>query len=288
MMELRSPIRLYWDVTPAPDPLPDYDRICSEIASSRAMTLHLTDLGTAVAPETLAIIARLSTSTLQLALTVAHSAAAGAVSLLSHGVKKLYSDAISPEEVATISRMAISGVSFRTTRANHRLLPDMITSCIENRIAEMQLPMERLIAGEEPLCLSTDERETLAARIAPIPFAGRLTITANDPFLWRVVHPETPFPDGICQAANTMLALDPSGNLYPCPAMPILLGNLHRSTFREIVASSLKKEVRARIVARPSDCMGCRMLDGCRGGCRGRGLTVQGSLDAGDPGCGVV
>jgi len=30
------------------------------------------------------------------------------------------------------------------------------------------------------------------------------------------------------------------------------------------------------------------MLEECRGGCRGRGLFVQGSLAAGDPGCGGI
>jgi GeoRSP system SPASM domain protein len=269
-------------------PVPDYDRICSEIASSRALTIHLTDLSEALSRDTFEIVNRLSVTPLVLLVTVSHTAFPEALTLLESGVRKLYADVKSPEAIGRFSGKAISGVSFRTSRSNHYLLPGVISTCIDNGIAELQLPMERLAAGEEPLCLSVVERECLAARISENPFEGRLTVTANDPFLWRVVHPETPFPDGICQAANTMLAIAPNGDIYPCPAMPILLGNLQNSTFREIVASPLKKEVRTRILARPEGCMECSMLDDCRGGCRGRGFYVRGTLEAADPGCEVL
>jgi GeoRSP system SPASM domain protein len=147
--------------------------------------------------------------------------------------------------------------------------------------------MERLAAGESPLCLTREERACLAGRVAHAAFAGNLQITANDPFLWRVVNPGVPFPDGICQAANTMLAIDPAGNVYPCPAMPVLLGNLQTASCREIVLSALKKEVRAKILEQPSGCTECPMLDDCRGGCRGRGLYSHGSWEKPDPGCGM-
>lgn len=286
-MELRSPIRLYWDVTPLPVPLPDYDRICAQIASSRALTLHLTDLGDAPSAETKRILRHLSTSTLVLTLTISSTGADDAGSLLASGIRKLYVDLPSPGAIRDYAGSGISGVSFRTTRDNHTLLPEIISACLESGIKELQLPMERLIAHEEPLCLSTDQQERLAARISHIPFPGRLDVTANDPFLWRVVHPGTPFPDGVCQAANTMLAVAPNGDLYPCPAMPVLLGNLQRAAFSEIVASPVKKEVRSRIFARPAGCIGCRLLDDCRGGCRGRGYFAGQDLNSGDPGCGI-
>ncbi len=286
-MELRSPIRLYWDLTPPPATTPDNNRLCAEIASSRALTVHLTDLGDALSPELDGIIGRLSVSPLELILTISHTALAKASHVHFSGVKKLYIDLQAPETIRAISRSGISGISFRTTRSNHEVLPDIISGCIEAGIAELQLPMERLISGEEPLCLSTDERGRLAARIAKIPFSGCLTVTANDPFLWRLLHPEIPFPEGICQAANTMLSIAPNGDLLPCPAMPIKLGNLQQTAFRDIVNSSLKKEVRGKILTRPSGCMHCRMLVDCRGGCRGRGFYFTATLESADPGCGL-
>lgn len=285
-MELRSPIRIYWDITPLPDPLPDYDRICSEIAASRALTLHLTALGESLAVAA-DVVRLLCGAPLALSVTVSHAVINQALPLLKRGVKKLFIDVSSAEAIRSISGEGISGISFRVTRENHDALPDIIAVCMAEGFAELQLPMERLAAGESPLCLTSGERDCLAGRVIQAAFAGELQITANDPFLWRVVNPDVPFPDGICQAANTMLAIDPAGNVYPCPAMPVLLGNLQSATFREIVSSALKKEVRAKIVEQPSGCTGCPMLDDCRGGCRGRGLYSHGSWEKPDPGCGM-
>jgi len=287
-LELSSPIRLYWDITPAPVTDPDYNRICFEIDSSRALTLHLTDLGETLSPVTSVVLSRLSTSSLALMLTVSYAAVFEVVPIFESVVKKLYVDVASPEAIAGLSGTGISGISFRTSHSNHRLLPDIVAVCIDSGIPELQLPMERLTAGEAPLCLTVPEQEDLSARISKIQFAGKLTVTANDPFLWRAVYPETPFPDGICQAANTMLAIAPNGDVSPCPAMPLLLGNLQQSTYREIIGSILKKEVRERILAFPPACKECRMLHDCRGGCRGRGLNVAGDFGAVDPGCGII
>jgi GeoRSP system SPASM domain protein len=84
-----------------------------------------------------------------------------------------------------------------------------------------------------------------------------------------------------------MLAIDSKGDVYPCPAMPLLLGNLQNITFREIVASSLKNETRKKILRRPDGCSGCRIIEDCRGGCRGRGYYDH-NLDIVDPGCGTI
>jgi GeoRSP system SPASM domain protein len=284
-VELRSPIRLYWDITPIPESPPDYGSICSELAGSRALTLHITDLGVTLSTETSAVVSRFAGSPLLLLLTVSHRSARDAAALLAAGVKKLFVDVLSPDDIQGVPLTQISGISFRTSRENHYLLPEIIEACLENGVAELQLPMERLMAGAEPLCLTVAERELLAARVAAVPFSGKMVVTANDPFLWRVVHPALPFPDGICQAANTMLAIAPNGDVYPCPAMPILLGNLQNAAFRDIVSSRQKKELRASIVSRPSACLDCPMIDDCRGGCRGRGHYVQGTLDGVDPAC---
>lgn len=286
-MELRSPIRFYWDLTPFPANPPDYNRICSEIASSRALTLHITDLGLSLSSTALDVIQLLAASPIALSLTVADTAICKAFPQLAGAVKSLFIDVSAYKMLSGLSDVCFSGMSYRVTRENHVDLPGVVEWCLERGVSELVLPMERLITGEMPLCLSCVERETLAKRLEEIPYSGKLAVTVNDPFLWRVVHPGVPFPDGVCQAANTMLAIDPSGDVYPCPAMPVKLGNLQQSTFREIVASPLKKEVRNRILAPPSGCIECRIFDACRGGCRGRGFHSTGILDAADPGCGI-
>jgi GeoRSP system SPASM domain protein len=112
-----------------------------------------------------------------------------------------------------------------------------------------------------------------------------LKITVHDPFVWRAIFPDTPFPEGRCQAANTMLAIDSSGIVYPCPVMPVAIGDLKKQTLKEIAASAAKKELRARLLQLPQDCSGCAAAEACKGGCRGRGERVFGSWEGIDPGC---
>lgn len=286
-MELRSPIRLFWDITPLPAVLPDYDRITAEIASSRVLTLQITDLSFELSRTTVDTIHRLSGSGIAVSLTVAATALNEAVPLLDAGVRKLYVDIPSASALGSTELPKGCGLSFIPTRATADLLPDILVACIDRKIPELLLPMERLITGGEPLCLTRDKQESLSRRLAAIPFSGRVLLTIHDPFLWRAFYPETPFPDGSCQACNTMLAIAPSGDVYPCPAMPCKLGSLIESSFREIVASEMKRATRSHINSVPSECTTCRLYPGCRGGCRGRGYHLKGDWDTPDPACGL-
>lgn len=287
-MELRSPIRLFWDITPLPEPLPDYRRIAAEIASSRVLALQVTDLSAELRPATVEALRRLSGSGIAISLTVAATALPGALSLLNAGITKLYVDLPSPDGLNSFGDMKGYGVSFRPSSDAIEILPDLIGACLDHGIPDLVLPMERLISGELPLCLNRTQQELLSRRLTAIPFNGRITITIHDPFLWRAFYPDTPFPDGSCQAGNTMLAIDPSGNVYPCPAMPFRLGSLLEKHFREIVASEDKRATRILINSTPSDCTTCRLFPGCRGGCRGRSYLVRKEWNTPDPACGLA
>lgn len=294
-MELRSPIRLYWDITPLPSLPPDYERLCAEIATSRALTLDITDSSESLSDITASIINRLATSSMAISLTLARTALAQALPLIERGgVRKLVADVATFEGLAELLQRSQKvndrlpyGISWRVSRENSDTLPDLLEWCLEHGVSELVLPMERLTQGAETFCLGRDEHERLARRIARVPFNGKLTITVHDPFLWRAVYPDVPFPGGVCQAANTMLYIDPKGDVYPCPAMPVLLGSLIDRSFRDIVSSEAKREVRRRIVTLPSGCAACGLQAECRGGCRGRGYAGKESWDDADPGCGV-
>lgn len=285
-MELRSPIRLFWDITPLPEPLPDYHRISAEIASSRVLTLQVTDLSARLNQLTVESLRQLSGSGISISLTVAATALPEAVSLLNAGVAKLYVDLPSPDSLKSLGNMTGCGVSFRAYHDTVETLPDLVGACLDQGIPELVLPMERLISDDQPLCLNRPQQENLSRRLAAIPFEGRITLTIHDPFLWRAFYPDTPFPDGSCQAGNTMLAIDPSGNVYPCPALPFKLGNLLEQHFREIVASEEKRTTRLLINSTPPDCTTCRLYPGCRGGCRGRSYHQKAGWNAPDPACG--
>jgi GeoRSP system SPASM domain protein len=83
-----------------------------------------------------------------------------------------------------------------------------------------------------------------------------------------------------------MLYISPSYKVYPCPAMPIELGDLHETSLREIILSGKKKQLRNSLLSPPGECAVCDRAGNCLGGCRGRAYVMTGSLDRSDPACG--
>jgi GeoRSP system SPASM domain protein len=133
--------------------------------------------------------------------------------------------------------------------------------------------------------LSRHEREELAARLQEFEIPADLKLIIHDPFLWRVFYPSVAFPDGGCQAANTMLYISREVDVYPCPTLPVIIGNLMRTSLKEIIQSDLKKDVRKMLISAPRGCGDCKELDQCKGGCRGRTYAMKTSLNEPDPSC---
>ncbi len=115
--------------------------------------------------------------------------------------------------------------------------------------------------------------------------SGAIAVTIHDPFLWHAFYPGRPFPQGGCQAANTMIAVAPDGAVYPCPALPFSLGSVAEMPLKEILASPGKRSLRAKLLEPPADCAECQERTVCRGGCRGRGVALHGTLDGIDSAC---
>ncbi|HLO27364.1 MAG TPA: SPASM domain-containing protein, partial [Geobacteraceae bacterium] len=177
-------------------------------------------------------------------------------------------------------------ISFPVTRENWRELPELVTFCRERRILRLVLPMQRLYHGESPFLLDSEEQRVLAESLAAAGGVAGMDLTIHDPFLWRAFNPGVPFPQGGCQAANTMLAIAPNCDVYPCPTLPVRLGAIGEASLKEIAVSAEKKEFRRELLEHPAGCRGCPELAGCRGGCRGRSYAIHGSLAGADPACG--
>jgi GeoRSP system SPASM domain protein len=82
-----------------------------------------------------------------------------------------------------------------------------------------------------------------------------------------------------------MLSIDRNGFVYPCPVMPVPLGDLKSMSLKEIAKGVAKRELRSRLLILPAECAGCSEAESCKGGCRGRGEKVSGSWESLDPGC---
>jgi GeoRSP system SPASM domain protein len=185
----------------------------------------------------------------------------------------------------SVTPSPVVGVSFPVTRHTWRELPALIALCREEGVRRLVLPMQRLYGGEPPFFITRAEQGELTAALASAGGVEGMNVTIHDPFLWRAFNPAVPFPQGGCQATNTMIAIAPDGGVYPCPSFPVRLGTVFETPLHEIIASPAKVDFRGRLRETPKGCVPCSELADCRGGCLGRAYAVHGSLDGADPAC---
>lgn len=293
-MELASPITIYWDLPSEPADQETLRRICADISACSPLMLQM--LSTADAPaETLFFVLRqFSASRIAVSLTLLFKALE---SLPENGINQagirellLYTESPSDLSMANLAAITsgshtIPGISFSATRANWRQLPQVVSWCRNNGITRLVLPMQRLYNNETPFFITKQEQQELTNALDEAGGVEGLNLTIHDPFLWRAFNPAIPFPQAGCQAANTMIAISPNGVVYPCPTLPVRLGSLAENSLKEIISSPVKKEFRRSLREQPGDCRDCEEVSVCRGGCRGRGLALQGTLDGIDPAC---
>lgn len=292
MFELNVPIRLYWDLCPEGADLLPFEDICSDIFALKILSLTLADRGTRISPSCFRILEALKGKGTAVSVAISPEACDKALlDRLRHlGVRSVLLRVSSLKQLDRWRQLFLDpdrpvGIWFEVTAENWRTLPGLMTFCGENGVVSLSLPMQRLWDGEPCFFLEPEEKRELAEALRAVPRKPELNITIHDPFLWKLFNPSVPFPDGGCQAANTMLSISPAGDVYPCPSLPLKLGSLVSASLSDIARSSAKMEVRREIVQHPGPCAGCTDLPTCKGGCRGRAFASHGSLDCPDPGC---
>lgn len=292
--ELATPFRLYWDPVPEPAVHPDYAALCQEIVALKFLAVDVTDTGSAISTVTRRILASLADAPLRLTVTVSCEAFAGfcreqvpcsnRVTLLvqAHSLAELADIAAHLSRQRTGRQIGISWPLGETAATD---LPKVAAICAGYGITQLVIPMQRLAYGRAPFIPDRKMLAQLADNLAGIHSLTQVNATIHDPFLWRAFHKDSPFPEGRCQAANTMVFLAADGTVYPCPEMPVALGSVLHDSLSMIVRGEKRREVRRRLRELPAECRCCAAADACFGGCRGRGLAVTGGWDGPDPGC---
>lgn len=286
-MELSLPITVYWDLAMnAPDSelLP---RFCSEILECHPLMLQLYDPSPKLSAAVVMILKRFKGEQVAVSLTLPVSSLLFDKDLLAEvRLKELLITSDNLKSITEFPFSAEVGLSFSVNSNNWRELPSVITFCRNHGINRLVLPMQRLFYGEEPFYLAKIEQFELEKALVKVGGVAGLRLTIHDPFLWRAFNPGIPFPQGGCQAANTMVAISPDDSVYPCPTMPYKIGTIGDVlSLKEIINSAAKKELRSRILGVPDACNSCQELSVCKGGCRGRSLLIHGSFDGVDDAC---
>jgi GeoRSP system SPASM domain protein len=291
VFELSSPIRLYWDLLPD-QPADDYiDTVCTDVAALRFLSIHLRDLGESLAPATTQAIEQLSSPGRALLLTTSLSVAEGLEGVLQGKLRQLLVHVISAAEISQVAELRRRfsplsvGISLAMPNVSLTKLPSLLQMAVGEGLFDIHFPMQRLTAGEPCWTPSQTELDAFSEQIQANQLPAAVKLTIHDPFLWRAFHAELPFPDGGCQAANTMLYVATDGQVYSCPLVPVSLGNLHGQSLRQIAVCPAKVRLRETIKILPQICSECPDLAGCHAGCRGRAFVLSG-WSAHDPACG--
>ena len=306
LKELVFPVRAYWDLTPAPPDSPDgYLKICEEIVGMKILYLDLSDTGFPLSNACIGVLERLRDENIAVSLTLSlRCLDPSVVDLLSgFNLRALSIEVSSLGGLATAAerigecrkipsvpsrsqekRKDFLGISFLVDRDNFRDLPEAVSICRDKEITRVVLPMQRLLQTTDCFSTQRHERQKLGERISRIDLQ-EMKLTIHDPFLWKVYYPSVKFPEGGCQAANSMVHISAEGDVYACPSLPLKFGSLRKNTLKEMLASSQKRKLRALLADPPEGCHDCREVKQCAGGCRGRAYVLADSLGVPDPSC---
>ncbi len=302
LKELIWPVRIYWDLPENPSDSNRCLKICDEIIEIKILFLSLRDTTQMESHACMDVLDKLKGKNIGLSLTVSSAILNPSIlaRLSGASIKTLLVEASTLDEVRAALSLTppflplnkgrseeglySTGISFDVGKDNYREIPDVVSFCLNNGIRDLVFPIQRLAMNRDCFYMKKEDREELALQLAGLDHR-KVRITIHDPFLWKAFYPDAAYHEGGCQAANSMLYISPDYRVYPCPAMPIELGNLHETTLREIILSGEKKELRSSLLNPPAECASCDQVGKCPGGCRGRAFASCASLDRRDPAC---
>jgi radical SAM protein with 4Fe4S-binding SPASM domain len=89
-----------------------------------------------------------------------------------------------------------------------------------------------------------------------------------------------------CSAGQQMCWITSTGDVTPCPAIPLKLGNIRETSFEEIwKKNEVFNQLRHCKQFLETDCIKCKYVDLCEGGCHADSYGVHNNLFAKDPMC---
>ncbi len=88
-----------------------------------------------------------------------------------------------------------------------------------------------------------------------------------------------------CTAGDTLITVQPNGDLLPCRRMPIVVGNLLEMPLRTLYQESELFQALRDQTRVSAGCQGCRHQSACRGGLKCLSYALTGDPFQADPGC---
>lgn len=184
-----------------------------------------------------------------------------------------------------------TSISFTAHRGNFREFPEVAR--LGRRLGVAQVWSDRLIpsgsgAGLGEMVLTPAETREFfelmmrARAEAKRPGLGKRTKISMHRALQFLVGGGRPYR---CGAGDTLITVQPNGDLYPCRRMPIPVGNLLEKPLSELYYSAdLFQSLRDRNRV-STGCQNCLHAERCRGGLKCLSYALTGDPFRADPGC---
>ncbi len=180
-------------------------------------------------------------------------------------------------------------INFTLSKANLEEVEHVVV--LAQTLGVRSLSLERFVPvgrGSQEYELSPQEfRQALRRFFSLANFVG-VRLTTTDPL--RVLFDERLIKlyeeemkhrvCGGCTAGIAALTVSYDGEVYPCPKLEVSLGNIRKTSLRDIWENS---ELLWKLRSREFECSGCRYINLC-GGCRAASYA-KGNLMSRDPQC---
>ena len=139
--------------------------------------------------------------------------------------------------------------------------------------------------------------QELAITKAELPTYLKYLKKAKGSFLARWIYPKTQVvmnralqflnsegPIYSCSAGDSLITVDEFGNIMPCRRMPIICGNVHENTLKDLYYNH-DTFIRLRRDCTPFECTACPYSYYCRGGAKCQSYAYYSSFYKADPAC---
>lgn len=181
-------------------------------------------------------------------------------------------------------------ISFTAHQGNYQHLPLVAKECRKRKVTKLW--SDRMVPignGEQLQAMEITEKE--------LPLYLKALKKAQGNWLTKGLHKKTTVTmnralqfqnsKGVvysCSGGNRLITVDEEGNIMPCRRMPIVCGNVTKTTLSQVY---FQNEIfqQLRLPTIPKECGDCRYRFLCQGGAKCQSYAKTGSFFSADPGC---
>ncbi|RMG01744.1 MAG: SPASM domain-containing protein [Nitrospirae bacterium] len=199
---------------------------------------------------------------------------------------RVYLEPDDPEAPARYGQTGITGIAISVSEPVVQRLPVILRKLYHLGYRSVYFPLPRVDErlSERVMLPGAEALKRVSVEMKSVP--EDMEIIVHDPMLdWLVFGRRG---HGGCSGGDTTVFIRGDGDVFPCPLIPVKLGNMKETPLEYILTSQERISMVRQLWKIPEKCRDCKDVETCRGGCRGRAFLMEESLERQDPACPVV